>query len=165
MTETVTDKNKAFCKLLKAYTDWPQRKQLTQIMCVYLILTSGFHFYIKSRLKKPQSNFRTLKVTGFQNDWSGGKTKSQSPLISMHELQIWTTMSQRCQYHLLRITTYVKREIAAGRCCCRVPSTDLLSPVFSEVNPRTLGAITILISPEVKLPEEAVWRGYLLSYK
>ena len=25
MTQTVTDKNKAFCKLLKAYTDGPQR--------------------------------------------------------------------------------------------------------------------------------------------
>lgn len=49
------------------------KERVTQIMCVYLSLTSGSHL-CSFGSKKLQHNFRTLKVTRLQNEkWGGGE--------------------------------------------------------------------------------------------
>lgn len=44
---------------------------VTQIMCGYLLFTSGSHI-CNPGLKKLQPNFRALKGTQCQNEWRGG---------------------------------------------------------------------------------------------
>lgn len=157
-TETVTDKNKAFCKLLKAYR-LATKERVAQMMYVCLSFTSGSHFCSPGS-KKPQCHLEHRSGLDARLNGGGGVPKSQSQLIWMHTIQIWTPGHSGENITYRGSQTRVKPVTSRGM--VSLPASrgpDVLPPRVFRSKPTPVGTVAVLLSPEVKLLEEAVWQG------
>lgn len=100
-TETVTDKNKAFCKLLKAYR-LATKERVAQMMYVCLSFTSGSHFCSPGS-KKPQCHLEHRSgLDARLNGGGGGPQITVSTNLNAYNTDL-DTRSQRREHHLPRL--------------------------------------------------------------